>query len=393
MRQAYFDHIAATPLHPEALKAMLPYLGQIYGNPQSLHSAGQRALAAVETAREEVASLIGAEGEEVYFTSSGSEANNFAVKGLAQAYQSKGKHIVVSAVEHQSVLNPVKSLEKLGFSSTPVPVDRTGRVDPADVEKALRKDTVLVSVMTANGEVGTIEPVAEIARVCRSRDVLFHTDAVAAAGSIPLNVRELGVDALSLAGDQFYGPKGSAAMFLKRGTKILPLIEGGIQENGRRAGTENVAAIVGLGRAAALAKAEMHDRTLRLRPLRDLIIGEVPRRVDHVYLTGHPTDRLPHHVSFCVEFVEGEGMLLMLDMQGVSASSGSACTSKALKASHVLLAMGLDHALAQGSLVFSLIDGAVHEDVDHLLEALPPIVERLRKMSPLYTQFLKEKAS
>jgi cysteine desulfurase len=390
MKKSYFDHIAATPLHPEALRAMLPYLGELYGNPQSLHTAGQQALAAVDAAREEVAGLIGAEGEEIHFTSSGSEANNFAVKGLAQAYQAKGKHIVVSAIEHQSILNPVKTLEKLGFSSTSVPVDRTGLVDPADVEKALTKDTILVSVMTANSEVGTVEPVAEIARICRSRGVLFHTDAVAAAGSLPLNVRDLGLDALSLAGDQFYGPKGSGALYVKRGTRILPLIEGGIQENGRRAGTENVAAIVGLGKAAAIARAEMADRAARLTPLRDRLIEELPRLVDHVVLTGHPTGRLPHHASFCVEFVEGEGMLLLLDMQGISASSGSACTSKALKASHVLLAMGMDHALAQGSLVFSLIDGTGREDVDHLLASFPPVVERLRKMSPLYTDYLKE---
>jgi cysteine desulfurase len=392
MKKAYFDHIAATPLHPEALQAMLPYLGDVYGNPQSLHSAGQQALAAVDAAREEVAGLVGAASEEIYFVSSGSEANNFAIKGLAQAYQSKGKHIVVSAIEHQSVLNSVKSLEKLGFSSTAVPVDGAGRVDPADVEKALRKDTILVSIMTANSEVGTMEPVAEIARICRSRNVLFHTDAVAAAGSLPLDVRALDADALSLAGDQFYGPKGSAALFLKKGTRILPLIEGGIQEGGRRAGTENVAGIVGLGKAAAIAKSEMEARTARAVPLRDLLIEELPRRVDHVVITGHRTERLPHHASFCVEFIEGEGMLLFLDMQGISVSSGSACTSKALKASHVLLAMGLDHALAQGSLVFSLIDGTGREAIDHLFDVFPPVVERLRKMSPLYTQHLKEKS-
>jgi cysteine desulfurase len=391
MRKVYFDHIAATPLHPETLQAMLPYLGEVYGNPQSLHSAGQQALAAVDKARGEVAGLIGAGSEEVYFTASGSEANNLAVKGLAQAYQAKGKHIVVSAIEHLSVLNPAKSLEKLGFSSTTVPVDGTGLVDPAEVEKAIRKDTVLVSVMTANSEVGTVEPVAEIARVCRARNVLFHTDAVAAAGSIPLNVRDLEVDALSLAGDQFYGPKGSAALFLKKGTRIVPLVEGGIQEGGRRAGTENVAAIVGLGKAAAIARAGMDGRTARAIPLRDLLIEELVRRVDHVVLTGHRTRRLPHHASFCIEFVEGEGMLLLLDMNGVSASSGSACTSKALKVSHVLLAMGLDHALAQGSLVFSLIDGTGRGDVEYLLDAFPPVVERLRKMSPLYTQYLKER--
>ena len=392
MSRAYFDHLSAAPLHPEALEAMRPFLGDDFGNPQSLHSYGQKAAAAVEEARDQVAGLVGASAEEIYFTASGSEANNFAVKGLSQARATKGKHIVVSAVEHLSVLNSVKSMEKLGFSTTTVPVDSTGRVDPAEVERALTKETVLVSVMTANGEVGTIQPVAEIGRLCRSRGVLFHTDAVAAAGSILLDVGEMQVDALSLAADQFYGPKGAAALFLKKGTRILPLIEGGVQENGRRAGTENVPAIVGMGRAAAVARAEMENRKSLLLPLRDRIIEDLPRAVDNVVLTGHRSLRLPHHASFCVRFVEGEGMLLGLDMQGVQASSGSACTSKALKASHVLLAMGLDHATAQGSLVFTLIEGTTAAEVDHLLEVFPPVVDRLRKMSPLYTEYLKEKA-
>jgi cysteine desulfurase len=393
MKKVYLDHIAATPLHPEALEAMRPYLGEAYGNPQSLHSAGREALEAVESAREDVAGLIGAASSEIYFTSSGTEANNFAVKGLALGQQARGKHVVVSAVEHSSVLNSVKALEKQGFSSTLVPVDRFGKVDPAEVEKALTKETVLVSVMTANSEVGTVEPVAAIAAVCRSRSVLFHTDAVAAAGSIPLDVKAMGVDALSLAGDQFYGPKGSAALFVRKGARILPLIDGGIQEGGRRGGTENVAGIVGMGRAARLARVEMEERTAALLPLRDRLLEELPRRIENVVVTGSRTDRLPHHASFCVEFVEGEAMLLSLDMKGVAASSGSACTSKALKASHVLLAMGLDHATAQGSLVFSLIGTTTDEDVDYLLEVFPPIVERLRLMSPLYTQFLKERGS
>lgn len=393
MKKVYLDHIAATPLHPEALEAMRPYLGEAFGNPQSLHSAGREALEAVESAREDVAGLIGAASSEIYFTSSGTEANNFAVKGLALGQQARGKHIVVSAVEHSSVLNSVKALEKLGFSSTLVPVDRFGKVDPAEVEKALTKETVLVSVMTANSEVGTVEPVAAIAAVCRSRSVLFHTDAVAAAGSIPLDVKAMGVDALSLAGDQFYGPKGSAALFVRKGARILPLIDGGIQEGGRRGGTENVAGIVGMGRAARLARVEMEERTAALLPLRDRLFEELPRRIENVVVTGSRTDRLPHHASFCVEFVEGEAMLLSLDMKGVAASSGSACTSKALKASHVLLAMGLDHATAQGSLVFSLIGTTTDEDADYLLEVFPPIVERLRLMSPLYTQFLKERGS
>ncbi len=393
MRKVYLDHIAATPLHPEALEAMRPFLGEAFGNPQSLHAAGLEAQEAVEAAREEIAGLIGATSSEIYFTSSGTEANNFAVKGMALGQQARGKHVVVSAIEHSSVLNSVKALEKQGFSATLVPVDRSGRVAAADVEKALTKETVLVSVMSANSEVGTIQPVAEIAAVCRSRNVLFHTDAVAAAGSVPLDVKALGVDALSLAGDQFYGPKGSAALFVRKSVRILPLIDGGIQEGGRRGGTENVPAIVGMGTAARLARLEMDVRTAALLPVRDRLLEFLPRRIEHVVVTGSRTDRLPHHASFCVEFIEGEGMLLSLDMMGVAASSGSACTSKALKASHVLLAMGLDHATAQGSLVFSLLGTTSLDDVDYLLEVFPPIVERLRRMSPLYTQYLKERGS
>jgi cysteine desulfurase len=393
MKRTYLDHIAATPLRPEVFEAMRPFLTDVFGNPQSLHAAGQEALTAVDAAREEVAALIGAEASEIYFTATGSEANNFAVKGMAMGQQARGRHIVVSAVEHTSVLNSVKALERSGFTSTVVPVDRTGLVDPAEVEKALTKETVLVSVMTANSEVGTIEPVAEIAAVCRSRNVLFHTDAVAAAGTVPIDVKALGVDALSLAGDQFYGPKGAAALYVRKGARILPLIDGGIQEGGRRGGTENVAGIAGLGRAAALARAEMASRTAALLPLRDRLLEELPRRIEHVVVTGSRTARLPHHASFCIEFVEGEAMLLFLDMKGIAASSGSACTSKALKASHVLLAMGFDHAIAQGSLVFSLIDGTTDADIETLFEAFPPIVERLRGMSPLYTQYLKERGS
>ena len=393
MKSVYLDHIAATPLLTEVLEAMRPFLGEAYGNPQSLHAAGRRAQEAVEEAREDLAALVGAQAAEIYFTASGTEANNFAVKGLALGQQARGRHIVVSAIEHSSILNSVKALEKHGFTATLVPVDGSGRVDPADVEKALTKETVLVSVMTANSEVGTIEPIADIAAVCRARNVLFHTDAVAAAGSVALDVKALGVDALSLAGDQFYGPKGGAALFVRKGVRILPLIDGGIQEGGRRGGTENVPAIIGLGRAARLAARDMEARRAALVPLRDRLFDDLPRLIERVLVTGSRTDRLPHHASFCIEFVEGEAMLLSLDMKGVAASSGSACTSKALKASHVLLAMGLDHATAQGSLVFSLIDGTTREDIDHLLEVFPPIVDRLRRMSPLYTEFLKERGS
>ncbi len=390
MKRVYLDHIAATPLDPGVAEAMRPFLGGRFGNPQSLHRDGQEALEVVEEARSRVAALIGATESEIVFTSSGSEANNFAVKGLALARRDKGCHLVLSAIEHQSVLHSAKSLEKSGFSSTLVPVDKDGLVDPEEIRKAIRKDTVLVSVMLANSEVGTVEPIAEIGKVCKAAGVPLHTDAVAAAGSIPVDVGALGVDALSLAGDQFYGPKGSAALYVRKGVRILPFIDGGIQEGGRRGGTENVMGIVGLGKAAEIAGLKLRERAEAMTRLRDKLIDELPRRVGHVVLTGHREERLPHHASFCVEFIEGESMLLNLDMKGIATSSGSACTSRALKASHVLLAMGLDHALAQGSLVFSLVDGTTAADIDYLLEVFPPIVERLRQMSPLYTQFLED---
>ncbi len=391
MKRRYFDHIASTPVQADVLAAMRPFLDEKFGNPQSLHAEGRTALAAVDGAREKVAALVGARPEEVIFTSSGSEANNLALKGLALAHQARGKHLVVSAVEHPSVLNAAKSLEKLGFRTTVVPVDRYGRVDPAGVEKALTPETVLVSVMTANSEVGTVEPIGGIARVCRARNVLVHTDAVAAAGAIPLDVKALDVDALSIAANQFYGPKGAAAVYVRKGVRILPLVDGGLQEGGRRAGTEDVPAIVGLGKAAELAAERLEARRAAAVPLRDRLAVELPRRAERIVLTGHPDERLPHHASFCVEFIEGEAMLLHLDMKGISVSSGSACTSKSLKASHVLLAMGLDHALAQGSVVFSLVEGTSREDIDYVLDVFPQIIDRLRTMSPLWTKYLQEK--
>jgi len=390
MRQVYLDHIAATPLDPQVLEAMLPFLRDKFGNPQSLHSAGQVALTALEEARSRVAQLVGADDSDVLFTSSGSEANNFALKGMAMARRDKGRHLVLSAIEHQSILHSAKSLEKSGFSSTLVPVDKHGLVDPEAVRSAIQKETVLVSVILASSEVGTVEPIAEIVRICRAAGIPLHTDAVAAVGNIPVDVKELGVDALSLAADQFYGPKGSGALFIKKGARILPFIDGGIQEGGRRAGTENVAGIVGMGKAAEIARAKLPERQAKMKTLRDRLIDRLPQRVDRAYLTGHRDRRLPHHASFCIEFIEGEAMLLNLDMKGIAVSSGSACTSRALKASHVLLAMGIDHALAQGSLVFSLVESTTAEDIDYLLEVLPPVIDRLRKMSPLYTKFLEE---
>ena len=384
MRKVYMDHIAATPVHPEVLDAVLPYLKDYYGNPQSLHSFGQEAAQGIEEARERVAGLINAAAEEIFFTSSGTESNNFALKGIALAQKNRGSHIVLSAIEHQSILHSAKSLEKSGFKVTQIPVDKYGLVDPDDVKKAITDKTSLVSVMWANGEVGTLEPVKAIAGICHDKGALFHTDAIDAVGNVPVDVKESGVDALSLAGNQFYGPAGSAALYLKKGTRCLPLIDGGIQESGKRAGAENLAGIVGLGKAAEIAGRELSARTEKIRPLRDALIQRLPQAVDHVLLTGHPEKRLPHHASFCVEYVEGEAMLLNLDMKGIALASGSACTSRALKASHVLLAMGIDHATAQGSVVFSLIDSNTSGDIDYVLEVFPEIIARLRQMSPLY---------
>ena len=391
MREVYLDYIATTPVLPEVLEAMLPYFKDTYGNVQSLHNWGDKAREAVEAARGKVADLIGGEAEEIIFTASGTESNNFAVKGLALAQQSKGKHIVVSAIEHFSVLHSARTLEKWGFEVTEVPVDKYGLVDPDDVARSLRKDTVLVSIMHANSEVGTIEPVKEIARVVKPSGAIFHTDAVATAGTIPVNVRELGVDALSLAANQFYGPKGVGALWLKAGVRVIPFLDGGVQEEGRRAGTENVPAIAGLGKAAELAKAGMRARAKRLSTLRDRLIAGLPAGIEHVIVTGHPTQRLPGHASFCIEFIEGEAMLMLLNSQGIAVSSGSACTSRALKASHVLIAMGIPHEIAQGSLLFSFGLGNTGEDVDYVLKTLPPIVYKLRQMSPLYAKFLKGK--
>ena len=385
MRDVYFDYGATTPVRPEVVEAMLPYLKEQFGNPLSLHRYGDGPRQAVEDAREKVAELIGARGNEIYFTASGSEANNMAVKGVALMNEKKGKHLVVSAVEHLSVINAAQTMEKMGFEVTRVPVDKYGLVDPGDVEKALRDDTTLVSIMHANSEVGTIQPIAEIGRVVKAKSKAYlHTDAVATAGNLPADVKELGVDLLSLAGNQFYGPKGAGALYVKRATRIMPLIDGGVQEAGRRAGTENVPAIVGLGVAAELAASEMEQRRAHVLPLRDRLIERLTGEIDHLYLTGHATKRLPGHVSVVVEYIEGEAMLLLLNMQGIAASSGSTCTSRALKASHVLMAMGFEPGLANGSLLLTLGSGNSAEDVDYLMEVFPPIVGRLRQMSPLY---------
>ncbi|MFC2031869.1 cysteine desulfurase family protein [Chloroflexota bacterium] len=389
MRKVYLDNTATAFLLPEVREAMMPYLGDIFGNPSSRHDWGEKAWDAVDTARCQVAQLIGAKAEEIIFTGGGTESNNFAVKGLALAQQNKGKHVVISAIEHFSVLHSARTLEKWGFELTLVPVDKYGLVNPDDVRRSIRKDTVLVSVMHANSEVGTIEPIAEIARITKENNVVFHTDAVATAGTIPIDVNELGVDALSLAGNQFYGPKGVGALWVRKRVRIMPLLDGGPQEEGRRAGTENVPAIVGLGKAAKLATTDMSARVEHLTKLRDRLLNELPARIDHVAVTGHPQNRLPGNASFYVNFIEGEAMLILLNSQGVAASSGSACISLALKASHVLIAMGIPHELSHGSLLFTFGIQNTPEDVDYVLDVLPPIVDKLRQMSPLYSESLK----
>ena len=390
MRKVYLDHAATTPVHPKVLEAMLPYFSGSFGNPSNLHDVGREAKNAVEEARAKTAALIGAKAEEIYFTSSGAESNNFALKGLAQANSQKGNHIIVSQIEHFSVLHPAKTLEKSGFSVTYLETDETGLVDPDDVAKSITKDTILVSIMHANNEIGTIQPIEEIGRVTKEKGVLFHTDAVASAGWVPVNVKTLGVDALSLSGHQFYGPKGAAALFLRKGVRLKPQIEGGIQEDGRRAGMENVPAIVGLGRAAEIAAAEIPHRVSYLSALRDRLQKGLTGKIDHTVVNGHPTRRLPHNLNVSMWYVEGESMLLFLNMEGISVSSGSACTSRSLKASHVLVCIGTDAAVANGTLLMTLGMGNSEEDIDYVIEKLPPIVQRLREMSPLYEDMIKK---
>ena len=390
MRKVYLDHSATSPVLSEVREAMLPYLGEIFGNPSSMHDWGDPSREAIDKAREQVAVLIGAsEPDEIIFTSSGTESNNLAIKGLAAAKQTKGRHIIISAIEHFSVMNSTKTLEKSGFQISIVPVDKNGVVSPDDVRNSIRPDTILISIMHANGEVGTIEPIQEISKITREKKIVFHTDAIATCGTIPVNVKDLGVDALSLAGNQFYGPKGSGALWVRRGVRIIPLLDGGVQEGGRRAGTENVPAIVGMGKAAELAAANIHDRVKRLIPMRDTLLQQLPPKIGHMIVTGHPEKRLPGLASFCVEFIEGESMLMLLNSQGIAVSSGSSCTSRALKASHVLIAMGLSHEIAQGSILFTMGIGNSSEDMDYVLEIMPPIVQRLREMSPLYSKYIK----
>lgn len=385
----YFDHIAASPLLPEVREAMLPFLMEEFGNPQSRHVYGRRPRAALVRAREQVAALIGTEPEEVFFSASGSESNNLAVKGVARAYEGRGRHLVASVLEHQSVLNPLRTLERQGYSISWVPVDAEGRVNPEKVAEVIREDTILVSVMLANNEIGTVEPIAEIGRLTRDREIPFHTDAVAAVGLLPVDVDTLGVDLLSLAAPTFYGPKGAAALYVRRGTRIRPLIEGGIQEEGRRSGTENVPAIVGMGAAAAIASKELPLRRAHLDALQHRM-REGLGRTPHLFMTGDPRNRLPSIVSLCVGYIDGEALIRNLDDAGICAASGSSCSSYALKISPVLTAMGIPANLAQGAVVFSLGMGNTVEEVDLLLDRFPECVERLRAVSPVYAELRRK---
>jgi len=382
MKMRYFDHMATTPLPEEVVSAMMPYLREEFGNPLSIYDLGARARQAVEEARAKVAGLINARPQAVIFTSSGAEANNMALKGIALAKQGQGKHIIVSRAEHHSVLNAARSLEKTGFAVTYLPIDKHGLVEPDTLRKAIIPETTLVSIILASPEVGSIEPVKELARIVKEKgNASFHTDAVAAVGNIPVDVADLGVDLLSLSAHQFYGPKGAGALYVREGIRIVPLIYGGIQEGGRRAGTENVPAIVGMGRAAEIAKEGLSETAGKLKAMRDRLISAA-LKVEKCRLTGHPDRRLPGHASFCVEFIEGEAMLLLLVSKGIYAASGSACSSKALKASPVLLSMGIPAGLAQGSIVFSLGRENAMEDIDYLISEFPPIIKRLREISP-----------
>jgi cysteine desulfurase len=383
MKRIYLDYAATTPTHPEVLAAMQPYFTDAFGNPSSIYSYGQEAKNAIEEARTAVASLLGARDEEIIFTSGGTESDNHALKGIAFANESKGNHIITSAIEHHAVLETCKFLEKHGFSISYVPVDNYGLIDPEDIRKAITEKTILISVMLANNEVGTIEPIAEIGKIARASGVSFHTDAVQAVGHIPIDVNALGVDLLSMSAHKLYGPKGVGALYIKKGTKIVPFMHGGEQENGRRAGTHNVPGIVGLGKAVALAQTEIVKEADRMTHLRNQFIKDLLGRLDHVQLNGHPSTRLPNNINLSIDFVEGESMCLNLDLEGICTSTGSACSSASLEASHVLLALGIPPEKAHSSLRFTLGKWTTQQELDRVQESLVKIVNKLRAMSPL----------
>lgn len=390
MERIYMDNAATTAVAPEALSAMLPCFAQFYGNASSIHGAGREARKKLEEARKTVANCLGAKPNEIYFTSGGTESDNWAIKGAAFANRKKGNHIITSQIEHHAVLHTCQWLEKQGFEVTYLPVDEYGLVNPADVEKAITDQTILISIMAANNEIGTIEPVAEIGKIAREHKIIFHCDAVQAVGAIPVDVNDWNVDMLSLSGHKFHGPKGVGALYIRTGVKVEQFMHGGAQERGRRATTENLPGIVGLAAALEHACLHMEENACKMMMMRDRLIKGILDNIPHTRLNGHAMKRLPGNVNVSVQFIEGEALLLRLDLAGISASSGSACTSGSLDPSHVLLAIGLPHEIAHGSLRLSLADSNTEEEVDEVLRVLPEIVKTLRDMSPLYEQFLEE---
>ncbi len=383
-RTIYLDHAATTYVKPEVFDAMKPYFCEHFGNASSIYSIGRDSKKAVEEAREKVAKALGAQAREIYFTGSGSEADNWALKGIAAAYKNKGKHIITSAIEHPAIMNSCKYLEGEGFEVTYLPVDGDGLVSLEQLKNAIKENTILISIMFANNEIGTIQPIQEIGAFAHEKGILFHTDAVQAVGNIPIDVEKMNIDLLSLSGHKFYGPKGIGALYIRKGVKISSLIHGGQQERGKRASTENIPSIVGLGKAIELATKNLEEYNKKLISLREKTIEGLMAKIPYIRLNGHRTQRLPGNVNISFQFIEGESLLLMLDMKGVCGSSGSACSSGSLDPSHVLLAIGLPHEIAHGSLRLSFGDENTEEDVDYILEEIPKIVTRLRDMSPLY---------
>jgi len=382
----YLDHLSGTPLHPRVKEAMINHINTIYGNPVSDHQVGQQAARALDKARSQVAALINADPSEIVFESGGTESVNHAIKGVAIGMREKGRHIITTNIEHKSVLNSLRTLRLLEYNVTSLDVDADGLVDPAAVEEAITPGTILISVMLANNEIGTLEPITEIAKIAKKHKIICHTDAVDAVGVIPVDVKSLGVDLLSLAANQFYGPPGVGGLYVRKGTRVWPLLDGGMQENKRRAGTENLIGIVGMGMAAEVAKEEMPERVPRIQAWRDKLRDGLVAKIPEIVINGHPTQCLPHLVSVSIKYIEGESVMLMLDEEGIEVATRSACASGSLRASHVLISTGMDFATAQGTLLFSLGRDTTEADVDRVLEVLPPIVETLRNMSPLYKQ-------
>jgi cysteine desulfurase len=384
MKRIYLDYAATTPMHPEVANAMIPYFSGNFGNASSIYSYGQEAKSAIDKARTKLATFIGAREEEIIFTSGGTEADNLALKGVAFANKNKGNHIIVSSVEHHAVIATCKFLEEMGFTLTFVPVDKTGLVDPGDIKKAVTSKTILVSIMHANNEIGTIEPIADISKITREADIYFHTDAVQTLGHIPVNVSELGIDLLSMSAHKLYGPKGVGALYVRKGTKLASIIHGGAQEKRRRAGTENVPGIVGFGKAIELAQIDIVHESARLTLLRDQFIEGLSKRIKDIHLNGHAVRRLPNNINVTIDFIEGESISLNLDLEGICASTGSACSSSSLEPSHVLQAMGMPPEQSHGSLRFTLGKWTTEKDILRVLDVLPRIVTKLRSISPLF---------